>query len=232
MGQLWFNICRQYNLVAAIASFETRAKPHHRRNIRQLLAGCLERDMSPEETQRADEWIDAHYRWIVHPNMRPSLKWVLDMAEVAVIRHGARIVQIDPWNKLEADRPQDMRETDWIGLCLDEIMDFARDMNCHVQIVAHPAKMGDPKNRRGRPELSDIAGSKHWDNKVDLGLSVFRPRVFEDGQRMTECELHVVKSRYEELGYPCYLELDYSVKRGRYETTDYKSKLDRGLAEL
>ena len=81
---------------------------------------------------------------------------------------------LEPWGlEPEPLGPPGMRETEWIGQCLDELMDFARDMNVHVQVVAHPAKM-DGKSRGQRPSLEDIAGSKHWDNKSDLGLCVYR----------------------------------------------------------
>ncbi len=222
MAQLWYQICRDYGLTAAIASFETRAKPHHRRNIRQFMYGRQERELSDAERAHADAWNDEHFCWIVHPNRRPSLRWVLDMAEVAIVRHNVRIVQIDPWNKLEGDQPDDMRETTWIGQCLDELMDFARDLNVHAQVLAHPAKAPDRKARRDRPELEDIAGSKHWDNTPDLGLSIHRPKLFEDGERKTEAALYVLKSRYDELGYPCKLALDYDLNEGRFKATDYR----------
>ncbi len=222
MAQLWFQICRDYGLTTAIASFETRAKPHHRRNIRQFMYGRQERELTDVERAHADSWNDEHFCWIVHPNRRPSLRWVLDMAEVAIVRHNVRIVQIDPWNKLEGDQPDDMRETTWIGQCLDELMDFARDLNVHAQVLAHPAKAPDRKARRDRPELEDIAGSKHWDNKPDLGLSIHRPKLFEDGERKTEAALYVLKSRYDELGYPCKLALDYDLNEGRFKATDYR----------
>jgi twinkle protein len=221
MMQIWYQICRDYGLKAVVASFETRAKPHHRRYIRQFMYGRVDRDLSGEERAHADRWNHEHFRWIVHPNRKPSLRFVLDMAEVAIVREGARVLQIDPWNKLEGDRPGDMRETDWIGQCLDELMDFARDFNVHVQVVAHPAKM-DARSRGQRPALEDIAGSKHWDNKTDLGLCVYRPKVFEKGVRMTEAEIVVLKSRFDELGHPCRLALDYSITEGRFKAVDYK----------
>ena len=183
--------------------------------------GRLDHDLSEQECDHADRWNHEHFRWIVHPNRKPSLRFVLDMAEVAIVREGARILQIDPWNKLEGDRPGDMRETDWIGQCLDELMDFARDFNVHVQVVAHPAKM-DSRSRGQRPALEDIAGSKHWDNKTDLGLCVYRPKVFEKGVRMTEAEIVVLKSRFDELGHPCRLALDYSITEGRFRAIDYR----------
>jgi twinkle protein len=142
------------------------------------------------------------------------------MAEVAVIRHGARIVQIDPWNRLEGARDRNETETDYIGRCLRACHAFAHDMNCHVQIVAHPAKMEG--NRRGDPpSLEDISGSKHWDNMVDQGFVVHRPQVFDGLNRKTEAVLYHRKARFEELGYPCKLTLDYSLAKGRYISTDY-----------
>ncbi len=91
----------------------------------------------------------------------------------------------------------------------------------HVQIVAHPAK-AEYRAREKPPGLEDISGSKHWDNKCDLGLCVHRPKVFEKGERKTEAYLYVLKSRFDELGYPCKLALDYDLKEGRFKAADYK----------
>ena len=221
-AQVWYQIARDYGINVTVASFETRAKPHHRRNIRQFMYGRLERDLSDQEREHADQWNHQHFRWLVHPKRRPSLRWVLDMAEVTVVRQNSRVLLIDPWNALENDRPDAMRETEWIGLCLDELLDFARDMNVHVQVITHPAKAQEYRQRKSHPALEDISGSKHWDNKADLGLSIHRPEVFKDGKRQTEANLYVLKCRYDELGYPCRLTLDYELDKGRFRSTDYK----------
>jgi len=226
MAQIVYQMCRDYEIKAVMASFETRAKPHHQRNIRQFMYGRLDWNLSDEERETADHWNHEHFRWIIHPNRHPTLCFVLDMAEVAVIRENARFVQIDPWNRLDSDRPDNMRETEWIGQCLDEMLDFARDMNVHVQVIAHPAKV-DSKLRGKRPELEDISGSKHWDNKVDLGLCIHRPKVFEDGERKTEADLWVLKSRFEECGYPCKLAINYDLTEGRFKATDYRMPYEK-----
>jgi len=218
--QIWFNVVRAYCIPVAVASFETRAKPHIQRYLRTLLIGKLVKDCNEEELTKADKWIEERYLFMVHPDRKPTLKWFLDLAEVAVIRHGARIVQIDPWNRLEGARPFGQSETDYIGDCLKEIYGFANDMNCHVQILAHPAKMEGA--RRGHvPALEDISGSKHWDNMVDQGFVVHRPKMFDGQQRKTEAELHHRKSRFDELGYPCVLDLNFKVNEGRYVSVDY-----------
>ncbi|WP_099515940.1 DnaB-like helicase C-terminal domain-containing protein [Microvirga ossetica] len=218
--QIWYQICKQYGLSAAIASFETRAKPHHRRTLRQLYAGKLEHAMSEQDIRAADAWINDHFLWILHPEQRPSLEWFLDMAEVAVIRHGARIIQVDPWNRLEAARERNENETDYIGRCLRTLHAFAHDLNCHVQVLAHPAKMD--ATRKGRaPELEDISGSKNWDNMVDQGFVVHRPKFVDENGRNTEAEFYQRKSRFEELGYPCKLKMTFDLQSGRYHSADY-----------
>lgn len=230
MAEIWFRIARAYGIVVAMASFETRAKPHHRRNIRSFMFGKLDGELDDEQRAAADQWNDEHFRWIIHPNSRPSLEWVLGMAEVAVVRSNARAIVIDPWNRLEHDRPGGKRETEYISEALDEIIDFARDMRVHVQIIAHPAKSMSFEQRKHPPVLEDIAGSKAWDTKVDQGLSVYRPSMFKDGNRQTEAQLHVLKCRFDELGYPCVLNLEYGLDTGCYRSTDYQMRRERGAA--
>jgi hypothetical protein len=40
--------------------------------------------------------------------------------------------------------------------------------------------------------------------------------------RKTDAYLYVLKSRFDELGYPCRLALDYSLSEGRFKAADYK----------
>jgi twinkle protein len=180
----------------------------------------LEKDLSDDEKAKADAWIDDRYLFLVHPDQRPTLDWFLDMAEVAVVRHSARIIQVDPWNRLEASRTRDESETEYIGRCLRALHGFAHDMNCHVQVLAHPAKMEGA--RRGQaPGLEDISGSKNWENMVDQGFVVHRPEIFDGTNRKTEAHLLHRKARFEELGYPCKLKMDFDLKRGSYKSIDY-----------
>ncbi|MBX3546883.1 DnaB-like helicase C-terminal domain-containing protein [Chelatococcus sp.] len=221
--QIWFQVVNMYGLVACIASFETRPKPHVRRTLRTLKSGKLEKDMSDDEKARADKWIEERYLWLQHEDQKPNLKWLLDKAEVAVVRHGARILQIDPWNRLEGGRGRDETETEYIGRCLTEMYVFAQQMNCHVQVMAHPAKLDGP--RKGKPpELEDISGSKHWDNRIDQGFVVHRPKMFnEDGERSFESELYHKKSRFEELGFPTRLKMRFEPHKGRFLSADYEA---------
>lgn len=220
--QIWFQVLRAYRLAMFTAAFETRPKPHVRRQLRTLITGALERDLTEEQKRQADEWINEHYFFAVHPDSRQTLEWFLELAEVAVVRHGVRVVTLDPWNRLEGSRERNEREDEYIARCLRTLYSFAHDMNCHVQITAHPSKMGS--ERRGKaPDLEDISGAKHWDNMVDQGFVVHRPEIFDGTTRKTEAVLFHKKARFDELGYPCKLTLNYDLTTGRYRSTDYET---------
>lgn len=210
-GQIWFEIMRKYNVAGCFASFETRPKPYMRRQIRALMNdGKQEYELTAKELKKADDFIHDHYLFLTHPEHRASLDWILDRAEIAVVRHGARILQIDPWNRMEGSRGRDESETEYIARCLKALAVFAVDMNCHVQILAHPAKMDS--NRKGQPpELEDISGSKNWDNMPDQGFVIHRPVLFKEGVKHTEARFIVRKARFEELGSPVDYWLNYDV---------------------
>lgn len=214
-GQIWYEVAKSYNLVCCIASFETTPKPHLRRQLRTLLTGKLEIEMSEQELAQADAWIEEHYVFLLHSEQRPTLEWFLDCAETAVVRHGAKIVQLDPWNRLEAMRSPKETETEYILRCLRAMYVFATDMDCHLQVVAHPAKMDG--GRRGQPPtLEDVSGSRHWENIIDQGFVIHRPEMFDGTERKTHADFYHRKARFEELGYPCKIALDYNLAQRKY----------------
>lgn len=214
---LWYRIVRQYDQRACLASFETGIKPHVRRQIRTLYSGKLEKDMSDAEKSQADRWINDHYLFMVHPDQTPDLKWFLEMAEVAVIRHGVRIFVLDPWNRMESQAAPGEHKSDYVLRCLRTMAIFCKDFNCHVQIIAHPSKM-DSSRRGTAPLLEDISDSKSWDTVVDSGFVIHRPSIYEGANRKTEVDFHYRKSRFaEELGYPCVLKMKLNLSNGCYE---------------
>jgi len=214
-AQVWHDIASEHEIVIATASFETRAKPQYRRVLRQLQSGALEHDMTKAEIEDADRWIDAHYAWIIHPEQRPTLSWFFETAEVAVIRRGAKVVQLDPWNRLESQKEPHENETDYLGRCLTAAYTFAVDMAVHVQLIVHPAKM-DGRRRGVPPDLEDAAGSAHFNNRVDQGFTVHRPKLFDGPAARTEAEVYHRKARFQELGHPCRLRIRFDWSAGRF----------------
>ena len=73
--QIRCQVVRRYGLVACIASFETMAKPHLRRQLRTLHGGKREWHLTDDEIKNADKWIEDHYRFLIYPERVPTLAW-------------------------------------------------------------------------------------------------------------------------------------------------------------
>lgn len=216
MTHIAWHHCKWNGIKAAIASMETRVKPHHRRTLRQCCLEKPENEMTDEEIAQADKVINERVYWISHPDRRPTFGWLMEMLEVAVIRHGVKFILIDPWNKIQRDIPFGVKETDWIRDRLNELLNFAQDNDVCVIVIAHPSKSNEGRNRKTPPILEDIAGSKAWDDVVDQGLTIWRDSLFHGDERQTDASVLHLKARYEELGYPCRLEVNYSLTKRVY----------------
>ena len=229
MLQTWFNIARNYGIKVAILSAETGVKPHVRKFFRQFYNNKLERDQTDEEKQADDKFIGEHFVFFAHPHSRPDFNWMCDMIEAAHARYGCRAFLCDPWNKLEMDFDRRTKtETQWIGSCLDELLDMTRALDMHIQIIAHPAKPGDAQARKQAPDLYSISGSSMWANRVDQGFTVHRPQIVdEEGARSYEVDILHRKARFEELGWPCKLPMRLNSDTGCFKSTAYETYSER-----
>lgn len=120
-------------------------------------------------------------------------------------------VVIDPWNEMDHARPPELSETEYISQTLSLIRQFARDWDLHIWLVAHPAKLHKkPDGTYPVAKLYDIAGSAHFNNKADNGISIFRD--YESGKTF----VHVLKVRFKHIGQIGSTELIYDRITGRY----------------
>lgn len=120
---------------------------------------------------------------------------------------------IDPWNELEHNRPGHMSETEYVSKTLTLVRNWARPRGIHVFIVAHPQKIRRENGKLPIPTLDMIAGSQHWWNKADCGITVWRNHDEPDSQ---EIEIHVPKVRFKHIGRPGMVVLRYDRVTGRY----------------
>ncbi|OYT69444.1 MAG: hypothetical protein CFK52_13730, partial [Chloracidobacterium sp. CP2_5A] len=200
----------------ALASFETIPKP-----IMRALISCtidkvptsIHYEPRPETAKLIHENSCVIGNFGRNPSDDLDLDGVLDAMAAAVIRNGARLCIIDPWNKVEHFRHREESETDYTGRALNDLMRFARSYDVALWVLAHPRKpMGAGGTTQQRPDLADISGSMHWANRPDYGFCVWRPK--EDAHIR---ELHVTKVR---LGYPgkravINLDWDYRISNFR-----------------
>jgi twinkle protein len=198
----------------ALGSFETLPRPILERRMRACLYSCSEQDKQANEPGKADELLSNRLSVIAHTardaETELDLDYIIELAKVAVLRDGVRLLVLDPWNEIEHKRSSDETETEYTSRAIRALKRFAVNYECAVWLVAHPRKPhsdGNPKP----PSLYDLAGSAHFANKADYGLIIHR-----DNMASTEIEARVVKVRMGLPGKPGRVTLSYDQKTNQY----------------
>jgi twinkle protein len=161
-------IAQDNGLTIAWASFEQEPQRDHRRNLRGWFCGQPEQRADRNDIITADRWIDAHHLFIVpSEDDDASLDWILERMELAVSRHAASIIIIDPWNEIEHCRRSGETETEYIGRAIRALKRFAKAFRVHICVVAHPTKSSkDGDGNYKMPTLYDISGCYSDDTEV------------------------------------------------------------------
>lgn len=220
MYQIWLHIARTYGVKIAMFSAEVPVRPHLLRQLRQFFWGKPEHELTPDQIRIADEFLEEHFIFLMPSKQAMTFDRLLDLMEYCAIE-GCKAMVIDPWNKLEADRGT-TSETDFIGQCLDALLGFARRYQVHVQVIAHPSKQQGP-NKSEAPHGQDISGSANWNNRSDQLLVVHRTSFWDDQTktRNTDAKLIQRKARFQDLGYPCAVNITFDLRRQIFVGTDY-----------
>lgn len=130
------------------------------------------RGLSEGERQKLLADLDGRWR-MVHfsGDMDNHLGWLDGMVKALAVRDRCRLIIIDPWNELEHLPEPGESMTHYINFALRTIRRWAQALECHIAIVAHPAKIkSDGKPRP--PTGYDIADSAGFFNKPGLGITV------------------------------------------------------------
>lgn len=173
------------------ASLEQHPVLDHMRNLKSWYLGHF----PDANNHQAELWINKYFSFIYPSdeqqlNDELTLDWFLKHAEYAVERHGAKIIVLDPWNELEHIPYSDQSLTEYVGMAIRKLKRFAKIMNVHVMVVAHPTKQQKDKDGNFQmPSLYDISDSANWYNKADLGCVVHR-------DEMGNTIFKTAKSRY------------------------------------
>lgn len=210
-------IVEQYGITVAWGSFEQDPKTDHLRNFRRWFNHTPVWKQTVEEKEAADAWIDRHHVFIVPDEEEDAtLEWLLEKMEVAVTRYGAEVVVIDPFNELDHLRERHETQSEYVGRAIKTIKQFAKRMNVHVAVVAHPAKLQKNKDTGLYQEVSpyDIADSAHWFNKPDLIVIVHRVSV-------DDTKVKTAKSKYHDvIGTPGSVLMQFGKDTGRFVETE------------
>lgn len=173
-----------------VASFETDVKPILVDGVKMAMGHCSKHDLKRLPDSIGDMIEDRMpiITQAVDEDLEMDLDEFLRLARLAVVRHGVKMIVLDPWNEMEHKRRRDESETDYTGRALRKIKHFAKTNDVAFWIIAHPTK--PQQGHKGAPTLYDISGSANWANKADYGLTYHRPK-FD----VNEASISVVKVR-------------------------------------
>lgn len=167
--------------------------------------------MSTGERDAAMNWINSMFRWIMPKH--PTLEEVLAKAKALVVRDGVRVLVIDPWNELEASRPEGMTEADYLSSALRQLRMFARDHAVAVFVIAHPKVMvKDSSGKYPVPDPYSVSGGAMWRNKADNFLTIYRDMAND----AAPVAIHVQKIKFKIVGKIGAVSLGYDKVTGRY----------------
>ena len=158
------------------------------------------------------DWFADHLTFLKPAQDPPTLDTILRLGEWAA-KVGCRGLVIDPWNELLHERPAWMSETEYISGALGQLGRFAKRLQMHVWLVAHPQKLYRGKDGSYPvPTPYDVSGSAHFRNKADNCLCVYR----QQRDTPSPTEVYVQKIRFAEVGEIGMAELTYHPQSGGF----------------
>jgi len=188
-------------------------------HISKLVSQSVGKKFATDNLQRNDlentiDYLNNHV-WFIKPENEYNLDTILEIAKQGVEKYGINGIVIDPYNKLEHNRPSNMNETDYVSKFYDKLINFGIKYNLLTFLVAHPVKMQKKTDGLHEvPNLYSISGSANFYNKTDFGITVYRN--FETGNS----EIYIQKAKFKHLGTVGMVNQAYNINNGRYSDLD------------
>lgn len=124
-------------------------------------------------------WLRRHFTFVQWPDRatQPTLSWALERFRENILRTGAKLAILDPWQEFDDEMPdRERNHSRWIGKWLQRFIGLALETRCNVVIVAHPTKLSrDKEGKFVIPDGEEIADSRMFKSRCDIGLTVHRP---------------------------------------------------------
>lgn len=216
LTNLLINMAEMHGWKSAVFSPEMPIVPHLRDKMRRIAGRSPVDQMGKDRIANVDRWIGENFVFIDHDTQNDdddiTLEWILERAADAVLRHGVRVLVIDPWNEVEHAKDQRESMTEYVNRALRQLKKFGQRYGLAVFVVAHPTKDVAKDGKSRVPTLYDIADSSAWFNKPDLGIIIDRPDAHSD-----ETMIYVKKVRFEGTGEKGAVKMRFDRETSRYE---------------
>lgn len=203
------SLARRHNWKFTICSFENPTAIHVGKLMEKFIGKSFDfrkdpsHRMNQQEFEEAIYLTDQYFSFINIAQVELSIQGLISKLTEIVKQTGVKGIVIDPWNYIEHKIPHGYSETQYISEALSLFKEFTLKTNTHLFIVAHPKKLvKDQSGQYPVATMYDIAGSAHFYNKTDNGISVHRN--FADNT----VNVHVQKVRFQfhgTIGYCSYL---------------------------
>lgn len=219
LTNLCVNLAEMHGWKSAVFSPEMPIVPHLRDKIRRIVGRCAVDQMRKGDLAKIDHWINQNMVFIDHDTQGEeediTLEWLLDRAADAVLRHGIRVLVLDPWNEIEHAKDQRESMTDYVNRALRVLKKFGQRHGLAIFVIAHPTKDVGKDGKARVPTLYDIADSSAWFNKPDVGIVIDRP-----DPKVDRTWVYVRKVRFEGTGEKGQIVLQFNRENSRYELLD------------
>ncbi len=204
-------LCILHGWRFGIFSPENAPMSYHTGKLIEKYAGvkCSREYMTESLFKKSKTFVNSNF-FFIDPNDDYDIETILEKARYLVRRHGIKGLIIDPFNRLDLNFSKN-KETDVIRDILRKIIFFAQQNDVLVFLVAHPTKLQPDKDGIVKaPNLYDIAGSAHFFNMADYGITVHRNRTANN------VEIYIRKVRFKHMGTVGKITMLYNFTNGRY----------------
>lgn len=177
-------LAKRHGWKFSICSFENPTAIHVTKFMEKFIGKSFDfrkdfnHRMNREEFEEAIILTDDYFSFINIAQVDVTVDGLIQKLSEVVKKKGVKGVVLDPWNYIEHKVPYGYTETQYISEALSQLKEFAVKADIHLFIVAHPKKLQkDPSGQYPVATLYDCAGSAHFFNKTDNGLSVHRDNI-------------------------------------------------------
>ena len=215
IDQICVNMAQEHQWRSLIVNQEKQPRRHIPELI-QKINGEKWRDLPRNRVEDTIHWLSDHLFFMDRSDKTApdTVTGILEEASKVVMQEGIRILVIDPYNYLT--REGDRSETEFVAFLMKSLSDWAKQHDCHVILVAHPAKPAPGSGKKFPPKGYDISGSAHFYNVTDLGITMHRT---DDDENI----LHVWKVRFDDLGQIGAIKIGFNPSLGIwYDLPDWR----------
>jgi hypothetical protein len=123
-------------------------------------------------------WVRRHYTFIRWPDRstQPPISWLIERVRENVIRTGAKLAVVDPWQEFDDEMPNwERNHSRYVGRVLQRFVGLAQELRVNIVLVVHPTKLKRDKDGKVQiPEGNEIADSVHFASRCDTGVTIDR----------------------------------------------------------